>query len=265
MVVLGRTDLSQAQVNALTDWVQAGGDLVALRPDPALGGLLGLTSPSGTLSEGYLAGRHPERSGPGHRRRDHAVPRHRRPVGRRGRHPGGRHAVQHRDRRDLEPCGDGAASVGSSGGSASAFTYDLAQSVVLTRQGNPAWVNQNRDGEDGPNRADDLFFGPMVGDLQANYVDLSKVGDPPGRRAAAAAGQRDDRGVPRRPTAATLLVPASRREGGDRDDGRPARRRQRSRPVRRRGRRQPGELLAWPTGSASARPRTCTRTTPRAR
>ncbi len=37
-------------------------------------------------------------------------------------------------------------SVGSQGGRAAAFTYDLAKSVVYTRQGNPAWEGQERDG-----------------------------------------------------------------------------------------------------------------------
>ncbi len=36
-------------------------------------------------------------------------------------------------------------SVGSNGGHAAAFTYDLARSVVYTRQGNPAWAGQERD------------------------------------------------------------------------------------------------------------------------
>ena len=31
-------------------------------------------------------------------------------------------------------------SVGTAGGQAAAFTYDLARSVVYTRQGNPAWA-----------------------------------------------------------------------------------------------------------------------------
>ena len=31
-------------------------------------------------------------------------------------------------------------------GQAAAFTYDLAKSVVYTRQGNPAWSGQERDG-----------------------------------------------------------------------------------------------------------------------
>jgi hypothetical protein len=48
-------------------------------------------------------------------------------------------------------------SVGTNGGQAAAFTYDLARSVVLTRQGNPAWVDINGDGSGGPVRADDLF------------------------------------------------------------------------------------------------------------
>ena len=67
--------------------------------------------------------------------------------------------------------------VGANGGSASAFTYDLARSVVLTRQGNPAWAGQERDGTT-PIRSDDLFYGPAAGDNQPNWVDLSKVAIP---------------------------------------------------------------------------------------
>ena len=48
-------------------------------------------------------------------------------------------------------------SVGSSGGQAAAFTYDLARSVVYTRQGNPAWAGTERDGVLGV-RPDDMFF-----------------------------------------------------------------------------------------------------------
>ena len=58
-------------------------------------------------------------------------------------------------------------SVGSAGGQAAAFTYDLARSVVYTRQGNPAWAGQKRDGQSGPIRSDDLFF--------PDYLDFSKV------------------------------------------------------------------------------------------
>ena len=38
----------------LSDWVTAGGNLIAMRPDKQLAPLLGLTDASATLSEGYL-------------------------------------------------------------------------------------------------------------------------------------------------------------------------------------------------------------------
>ena len=38
----------------LTDWVNAGGNLIAMRPDKQLAGLLGLTAASTTLANGYL-------------------------------------------------------------------------------------------------------------------------------------------------------------------------------------------------------------------
>ena len=68
-------------------------------------------------------------------------------------------------------------SVGPNGGQAAAFTYDLAKSVVYTRQGNPAWAGEDRDGIS-PIRSDDLFFGAKQGDVQPDWVDLSKVAIP---------------------------------------------------------------------------------------
>lgn len=68
-------------------------------------------------------------------------------------------------------------SVGTNGGQAVAFTYDLARSVVYTRQGNPAWAGQERDGT-APIRSDDLFFGNAAGDAQPDWVDLNKVAIP---------------------------------------------------------------------------------------
>ena len=66
-------------------------------------------------------------------------------------------------------------SVGTSGGQAAAFTYDLARSVVYTRQGNPAWAGQERDNVlDTITRSNDLFFGGAVSD----WVNLAKVDIP---------------------------------------------------------------------------------------
>ena len=58
-------------------------------------------------------------------------------------------------------------SVGINGGKAVAFAFDLAKSIVLTRQGNMAWAGQSRDGQTGPIRSDDLFF--------PDYIDFNKI------------------------------------------------------------------------------------------
>ena len=47
--------------------------------------------------------------------------------------------------------------------------------MVYTRQGNPAWAGQYRDGQTDLIRSDDLFFGAKAGDVQPDWVDLSKV------------------------------------------------------------------------------------------
>jgi hypothetical protein len=52
-VVLGAVDVSAAQASALSGWVSAGGNLVALRPDSDVAALAGLTGPTGVLSDGY--------------------------------------------------------------------------------------------------------------------------------------------------------------------------------------------------------------------
>ena len=52
--MLGDTPLSPAQVTALTGWVNGGGNLIAMRPDKQLAGLLGLTDAGTTLANAYL-------------------------------------------------------------------------------------------------------------------------------------------------------------------------------------------------------------------
>ena len=58
-------------------------------------------------------------------------------------------------------------SVGANGGNAVAFAFDLAKSIVLTRQGNRAWAGQSRDSQAGPVRSDNLFY--------PDYVDFKKI------------------------------------------------------------------------------------------
>ena len=166
VVVLAETDLTGAQVSALTAWVNGGGNLIAMRPDASLAGLLGLGSDVGDLANGYLQVQ-PGRGITGE-------------------------TMQYHDTADLWTGGGGATvaatlfsnaststgrpavtlrTVGA--GKAAAFTYDLARSVVYTRQGNPAWAGQERDGT-APIRSDDMFFGAG----QSTWVDMNKVAIP---------------------------------------------------------------------------------------
>lgn len=163
-VVLGEVALTTAQVTTLSEWVSDGGNLIAMRPDKKLAGLLGLTDQSTTLSEGYLK---VAQNGPGRGIVAETIQYH---------------GVA--DRYDL----NGATSIATlysnattataspavtlrqvGSGNAVAFTYDLARSVVYTHQGNPAWAGRDSDGV-APVRTNDLFY--------PNYVDLDKVDIP---------------------------------------------------------------------------------------
>jgi hypothetical protein len=171
VVVLAETDLSPAQVNVLNTWVSGGGNLIAMRPDASLAGLLGLGADGGDLSNAYLQVQ-PGRGITGD-------------------------TMQFHDTADLwsggtastvatlfanatQSTGRPAVTLQSVGaGQAAAFTYDLARSIVYTRQGNPAWAGIERDfALDSLTRSDDLFFGAKPGDVQPDWVDLDKVAIP---------------------------------------------------------------------------------------
>ena len=156
VVILAKMPLTTGQVTLLTDWVTAGGNLIAMDPDPQLGGLLGLGSAAGTLSNGYLL--IDTASGPGQGIVDTTMQFH-----------GTATQFNLADATSLAMLYSNSAtattypaitvrSVGANGGQAAAFAFDLAESIVYTRQGNPAWVGQDRDGI-APLRSNDLFFG----------------------------------------------------------------------------------------------------------
>src|SRR5262249_33914039 len=54
LAIRGDMPLTAAQVTMLTNWVTAGGNLVAMHPDKQLASLLGLTAVGTTLSNAYL-------------------------------------------------------------------------------------------------------------------------------------------------------------------------------------------------------------------
>jgi hypothetical protein len=176
-VILGDAALSTTDATNLTNYVTAGGNLIALRPDKKLQSLLGIIDLAGiTMSNDYLkvdtsAGT------PGAGITSSTMQYH----GTADRYLlNGATAVATLYSTASQATSSPAVtvrSVGANGGQAAAFTYDLARSVVQTRQGNPSWTGQDRDGIF-PTRTNDLFFGAKLGDLQPDWVDLNKVAIP---------------------------------------------------------------------------------------
>jgi hypothetical protein len=172
VVILGQMPLSPAQVTMFSDWVTAGGNLIAMRPDKQLYGLLGLTDLASTVSNAYLLVN--TGAGPGRGIVNQSI--------------------QFHGTADLSSATTASVvaalysnattataspavtlrGVGTSGGQAAAFLFDLPRSVVYTRQGNPAWAGQPRDGAS-PIRSHDLFFGAASFDPQPDWVNLNKV------------------------------------------------------------------------------------------
>ena len=162
-----------------------------MRPDKQLGGLLGLTDAGSTLSNGYILVDNATQAGPassGRRSSTTGPPIATPSTERRASQP---FTPPPRRRHRTLPCR--CERLAPTEGQAAAFTYDLARSIVLTRQGNPAWVGQDRDGVF-PIRPNDLFYGAAAGDVQPDWVNTAKLADPAGGRAAATAGEshRDD-------------------------------------------------------------------------
>jgi hypothetical protein len=167
LALLGETPLSSAQVSMLTQWVNSGGKLIAMRPDKQLAGFLGLADRQSTLSNAYLSANTAQAPGKGI-------------VG---------DTIQFHGTADLYNLNGASqiatlysdantatsspavtiSNVGSGGGQTAAFTYDLAKSVIYTRQGNPDWAGLERDGAP-PVRADDMFY--------PDWIDLGKVAIP---------------------------------------------------------------------------------------
>ncbi len=170
VVILGEFPLTDAQVALFSDWVTAGGNLVAMRPDPKLATLLGLSATGRTLANGYVLVSTAAAPGKGI-------------VGETMQFHGTADLYSLNGATQLATLYQSATTTASApavtlrtvgAGRAAAFAYDLARSVIYTRQGNPAWSGQERDGQS-PIRSDDLFYGPASADPQASWVDFAKI------------------------------------------------------------------------------------------
>jgi hypothetical protein len=173
IVVLGELPLTAAQVTMLNTWVTGGGNLVAMKPDKQLASLLGLTDANAALSNAYL--KINTVAGPGQGLSDQTLQFH----GAADKYTlNGATMVAQLFSNASADAGNPAVTMRTVGsGHAAAFTYDLAKSVVQTRQGNTAWAGQNRDGGQ-VIRSDSLFYGPSSTDPQPNWIDFNKVAIP---------------------------------------------------------------------------------------
>jgi hypothetical protein len=178
VVVLGELALDPTEVAALGAWTEAGGTLIAMRPDRLLAALLGLGPVEGTLGDGYLrvdtsAG--PGRGIVGETMQFHGTADRWRIT------PGSATSVLATLYTDADTPTDFPAvtrrAVGSRGGSAVGFAYDLARSVVYTRQGNPAWAGEKHHG-DPPRRSVDLYVGGAGSDPANGWIDFAKLAIP---------------------------------------------------------------------------------------
>jgi hypothetical protein len=167
VAILGEMPLTSTQVTRLSNWVGSGGNLIAMRPDKQLASLLGINDAASVRSDAYLLVNTAQQPGSGIVNQ----------------------TIQYHSAADLYTLAGATQvatiyssptqatsnpavtlrSVGTNGGQAAAFTFDLARSIVFTRQGNPAWAGQERDGFT-PIRTNDLFF--------PDYVNLDKVAIP---------------------------------------------------------------------------------------
>lgn len=163
-VLLGEGTLSLEEAGRLHAHIERGGGLIALRPHFLLADVLGLRRAAGNTADGYL------------RTSEHAIAE--------GIDSGPLqvHApADHYRATDAEVIAwlcNGAGEVsdhpavtlrvlgsGADRGMAAMWAFDLARSVIYTRQGNPAWADQDRDGLEGI-RACDMFVG---------WIDLDRI------------------------------------------------------------------------------------------
>ena len=170
LAVLAETPLSASQATLLRTYVSGGGRLLAMRPDTQLRDLFGLGGLAGSLSDPYLK---INSSGTGlgltsttmqiHGTADYYSAL------------SGTTVVAQLYSNSTNPTSYPAVvSAAYGSGQTAAFTYDLAHSVIYTRQGNPANANLDTDG-DGVRRTIDLFESSGGG---APWVNRDKIAIP---------------------------------------------------------------------------------------
>jgi hypothetical protein len=165
LVILAETSVEASGQEILSEYVKDGGNLIAFRPDKKLSALFGVSDAKGKVSEGYLAVDANSEPGRGittetlqfHGEADQY-------------HISGGRAIAHLFENESTRTDFPAVVQHEYGnGKAIAFTYNLPESIVLTRQGNYEHAAEEMDGILGI-RAMDLFTDGWV-DPSKNTVN----------------------------------------------------------------------------------------------
>ena len=173
LAILGEQPLTAKQAQTLEAWVGRGGNLIAMRPSKTVATAFGVHPAGGSLHDTYISIDTGTNAGKGlvdasiqfHGEADLYL-------------PGDNSVIAKLDRDASTPTSLPAVLLRTIGtGHVAIFAYDLARSVVYTRQGNPAWSGMERDGIP-PIRTDDLFYGPASNDPQPDWIDMNKVAIP---------------------------------------------------------------------------------------
>ena len=184
IAVLGEVAVNEQQIATISKWVHGGGDLITMRPDPKLARALGIQintnnrDPGGDqtnppLHDGYLAIQPTTAAGAGlvHETIQFHGPTSLYPI-----RNGTVVATLYNNATTATPF-PAIGMIHFGQGEVVFFSYDLARSVIYTRQGNPKWSGMERDGIP-PIRSDDLFYGASASDPEPDWVDPQKIGIP---------------------------------------------------------------------------------------
>jgi hypothetical protein len=164
LVLLTHSTVDEVQANILFDFVSMGGKLIVMRPESVIRDLLGMGKLEGGLSNGYVF-------------IDESYLKWEDVFEDSLQFHGGADLYQVDSWETIAWLTENpesstrypavmSRSIGE--GKVIAWAYDLAVSVVLTRQGNPDWADQDRDGREGI-RAVDSFVG---------WIDLDRIAVP---------------------------------------------------------------------------------------
>lgn len=164
IVILAEAPLNDSQAEMFEAYVSGGGSLVGMRPDDRLVSVFGVERGEGVLSNGYVK---TESSHPASVGIHSATMQFHSDANKYTATSAQTVAWLYTDRDTVSE--NPAITINSHGkGLASCWAFDLAKSIAYTRQGNPEFKNQDRDGHPYI-RATDMFV---------DWIDLERIGIP---------------------------------------------------------------------------------------